>query len=204
MWRQETKIKITVLGDSGAGKTCLVMVLQGESFPKECHSTIIDKYQTTIDNTLVTIHDTGGLAEYKAKKEYKAIQAENVKDGNAYVLVYSVCDKASFKSVQDTFYPLIAEEYKNKAQNAVIFLCGNKCDLPADQHQVDSKVAKAFADQHNMGFIEASAKSNTNVAAPFKNVVQRANRLDPDEIIPTTKMLGITNGRMCVVQAPMP
>lgn len=51
-------------------------------------------------------------------------------------------------------------------------LVGNKTDL-AEAREVDAEEARAFAEQHGMLFVEASAKTAANVAQIFEGVAAR-------------------------------
>ena len=50
----------------------------------------------------------------------------------------------------------------NSDEKICRILIGNKCDLDA-KRQVESAVAKDFADQHGMKYYESSAKTGNNV-----------------------------------------
>jgi len=55
------------------------------------------------------------------------------------------------------------------SQIAYYFLVGNKLDL-SDNRKVDENIARDFATQNSMGFLETSARSSTNVDVLFKQI----------------------------------
>ena len=54
----------------------------------------------------------------------------------------------------------------NADENICRILIGNKCDMEA-KRQVDTQVAKEYAEQNNMKYYESSAKTGTNVDTLF-------------------------------------
>ena len=53
----------------------------------------------------------------------------------------------------------------------VIFLCGNKTDLQ-DKRAVTLEEGEKCALEHNVHFIETSAKTSYNIKRLFKNIAQ--------------------------------
>lgn len=56
--------------------------------------------------------------------------------------------------------------------NTVIFLIGNKCDLDS-QRDVTREEAQKFADDNNLIFLEASAKTGENVEDAFLETAKK-------------------------------
>lgn len=55
-------------------------------------------------------------------------------------------------------------------------LVGNKLDLADDERQVTTEQGNDLAKKFNCGFIEASAKTNTNVKELFFELVRMINK----------------------------
>ena len=69
-----------------------------------------------------------------------------------------------------------------------IMLVGNKLDLD-EERQVTAEQGRALAQKFNCGFIEASAKTNTNIKELFFELVRQIKKwreLHPEQN-PTTK-----------------
>lgn len=80
----------------------------------------------------------------------------------AALLVYDITNKESFNSLSRW----IAEARNHGNKDITLTLVGNKNDLE-ENRAVSTEEAKAFADQHNLIFVETSAKTGSNVDAAF-------------------------------------
>lgn len=162
--------KIVIMGDGGVGKSCLVNVFVGNAFPDDYDATIFDKYRAciTVDGKSINVelHDTAG------QDEFTALWDDWIREADAIVLLYSVVDQKTFEVITQNLYPLILRTREADAESLPIALCGNKCDLPADQHEVDAKAVEDYAKENGWGWVEASAKSNINVKVPFEHVAR--------------------------------
>lgn len=58
---------------------------------------------------------------------------------------------------------------KNANENVAKMLIGNKCDAE-ERRAVDEKKGKEAAKQHNISFLETSAKTNINVKRAFHEI----------------------------------
>lgn len=98
-----------------------------------------------------------------------------IREGNGFILVYSIIDKESFLECEKLF------EQINKALDGDIFpgfLVGNKCDMN-DQRKVEQEEGKSLAKKNNCQFMEVSAKSGINIdelfAALLKDMIVYEN-----------------------------
>ena len=85
-------------------------------------------------------------------------------DAHGALIVYNIADYSFYADVEEwldelRIYP-----------NIVIMLVGNQCDLK-HHRQVPTKVAKEYAEENSMMFMEISAKDGTNVEAAILNLV---------------------------------
>jgi len=80
--------------------------------------------------------------------------------------VYDVTSMSSFKHVAEWLREL--KQYADS--NIVILLVGNKTDLK-DRREVKREDAAAYADQHQLAFIETSALDQTNVDLAFDRII---------------------------------
>jgi GTPase SAR1 family protein len=64
---------------------------------------------------------------------------------------------------------------KNKTKQIPIILVGNKLDLE-EERAVTSEQGRALAQKFGTGFLEASAKTNTNVSEIFFELVRMINK----------------------------
>merc|ERR1711924_484363 len=96
----------------------------------------------------------------------KSIQAEGT------LLVYDLTKHGTFENVDRWL-----RELRDHAEaNIVGMLVGNKSDLKT-QRAVETSEAMAFAEQHNLAFIETSALDASGVDVAFQNILTEIYRL---------------------------
>jgi len=171
-----TLYKLVVLGDGGVGKTALTIQLCLNHFVETYDPTIEDSYrkQVVIDqqSCMLEVLDTAG------QEEYTALRDQWIRDGEGFVLVYSISSRASFARIEK-FHHQIQRTMNASFGPAPVMLVGNKCDRVTER-EVSTQEGSALAKQLNCEFVEASAKNCINVETAFFNVVrqlrkQRAN-----------------------------
>ena len=90
------------------------------------------------------------------------------------MLVYDVCDRASFNSIRNW----VDQIQQHADQNVNLLLVGNKCDLLRDggaasgQSFVTKEEGEALAREYDVGFFETSAKEDINVDAAFMKLAK--------------------------------
>jgi len=162
--------KIVVVGGGGVGKSALTIQLIQNQFLDEYDPTIEDSYrkQVTIDKQtcLLDILDTAGQEEYSAMRE------QYMKNGQGFLLVFSVISKQSFNEIT----PFIKQIHRVKdADRVPSVLVGNKCDL-ADSREVTLEEGKDLAAKNFCPYLESSAKERINVEESFFQLVREINR----------------------------
>jgi len=153
--------KILLIGDSGVGKSCLLLRFADDSWTETHISTIgVDfKIKTlTIDGKTVKLQiwDTAG------QERFRTITSSYYRGAQGIILVYDCTDKESFNNVKQW----MGEIDRYACENVNKLLVGNKCDLVAEK-TVDVAAAKEFADSYDIPFIETSAKTAHNVEKCF-------------------------------------
>jgi len=153
--------KILLIGDSGVGKSCLLLRFADDSWTETHISTIgVDfKIKTLeIDGKTVKLQiwDTAG------QERFRTITSSYYPGAQGIILVYDCTDVESFNNVKQW----MGEIDRYACENVNKLLVGNKCDL-ADQKNVETTTAKEFANSYDIPFIETSAKTAHNVDACF-------------------------------------
>nr|AFY09909.1 small GTP-binding protein Rab1b [Babesia sp. BQ1/Lintan] len=183
--------KIIIIGDSGAGKSSLLLRFADDTYSESYMSTIgVDfKIKTVkIDNATIKLQiwDTAG------QERFRTITSTYYRGAHGIITVYDVTSRVSFESVKKTWLTDI-EKYSNA--NITKILIGNKIDLE-DQRAVTTDEAREFATQHNMDYIEASAKTAQNVEKAFESIARtpkdKATRCTTTTTTPNTFNLGST------------
>ncbi|ODV90710.1 hypothetical protein CANCADRAFT_15103, partial [Tortispora caseinolytica NRRL Y-17796] len=158
--------KLVVLGDGGVGKTALTIQLCLNHFVATYDPTIEDSYrkQVTLDDEtcILEILDTAG------QEEYTSLRDQWIRDGQGFMLVYSITSSNSFSRIPSFFNQI--QRVKDSTDFPCI-LVGNKCDREEDR-EVSRADAEALAKKMNCPFIETSAKQNVNTEKAFTDVVR--------------------------------
>jgi len=162
-------IKCVIMGCGGVGKSAITLQLMQNRFIEGHDPTIEDSYQKYINvdgkPCRLDILDTAG------QEEFKSMRSAYMRQGQGYILVYSVTDKASFEKTSE-FYDEVSRA-KGGKENVILVLVGNKCDLK-DDRQVKTSEGKALADKYQTPlFFESSAKSNINIKEIFDALIKR-------------------------------
>ncbi|KAG5360091.1 Ras-like protein [Yarrowia sp. B02] len=159
--------KLIVLGDGGVGKTALTIQLCLNHFVEEYDPTIEDSYrkQVVLDGqtAMLEILDTAG------QEEYTALRDQWIRDGEGFILVYSITSRSSFSRIR-TYYEQI-QRVKEDDEGFSVVIVANKSDRTTER-VVSLEDGKALARELNSGFFEASAKLNVNIENAFFDCVR--------------------------------
>ena len=152
--------KILIIGESGVGKTCLLLRFTEDSFTTTFLTTIGIDFKIKIINLedkliKLQIWDTAG------QERFRTITKTYYKGAHGIILTYDVTDQDSFKNIRNWIKQIEA----NAQGNVKRVLVGNKCDKP--DRVVTEEEGKKLADDYSMSFFETSAKTNQNVSEVF-------------------------------------
>lgn len=158
--------KILMVGDSGVGKSSLLLRFTDDTFTDNFISTIgVDfKIRTVnLDGKVIKmqIWDTAG------QERFRTITSSYYRGAHGVILVYDVTDQVSFNNARQW----LTEIERYACGNVVKLLVGNKSDL-VSKRVVSTATGKEFADQFHLPFIEASAKDGSNVKQAFMTLVK--------------------------------
>ncbi|ORZ22616.1 ras family-domain-containing protein [Absidia repens] len=154
-------IKLLLIGDSGVGKSCLLLRFSDDSFTPSFITTIgIDFKIRTIEldgkRIKLQIWDTAG------QERFRTITTAYYRGAMGILLVYDVTDERSFANVQNWFSNI--EQHANEGVNKI--LIGNKCDME-EKRVVTKAQGEALASELGIQFMETSAKANIGVEEAF-------------------------------------
>jgi small GTP-binding protein len=156
--------KIALIGDSGIGKSSILIRFTENDFKDDTTSTIgVDFKIVSVDLgngtfAKMQIWDTCG------SERFKSLTASFIKSCPAFLLIFDITKYKSFKNLEN-WMNIINENTNPK----LLCLIGNKCDLE-DQRQVTTQEALDFSRKHNLKYIETSAKTNENIENVFVHV----------------------------------
>lgn len=154
--------KLLLIGDSGVGKSCLLLRFTDNTYTEHFVSTIgVDfKIRTVpVDNKVIKLQiwDTAG------QERFRTITSSYYRGAHGIAVVYDISDAESFQHVQQWL-----EEVQRYATMPYVvkILIGNKADKVKDR-QVSFEEGQTYAAAQDMKFLETSAKNATNVEEMF-------------------------------------
>ena len=147
------------------GKTSIIYRLQNQGFSSECYvstsdidfSQVIYKEVNNKVNMQIQLVDTPCNNSRNNQENFEF--GSLVGDTNAIVFVYDINNYESFKSLEE----YISKVEKKAAKGCLLFLLGNKLDIPSGKKRLVTKEnAQNFANGKNLIFLgECSAKEDT-------------------------------------------
>jgi len=159
--------KLLLIGDSGVGKSCLLLRFADNTYTDSYISTIgVDFKIRTLDidgkTVKLQIWDTAG------QERFRTITSSYYRGAHGIIVVYDVTDKVSFNNVKQW----LGEIDRYACQSVNKLLVGNKADL-VEKKVVDYNESKEFADSLGISFLETSAKSAQNVEEAFLTMTRQ-------------------------------
>jgi Ras-related protein Rab-8A len=157
----DMQMKLLMIGDSGVGKTCLLLRYANDSFSPTFITTIgIDFKIKNIDidgkRVKLQIWDTAG------QERFRTITTSYFRGAQGILLLYDVTDRRSFESIRNW----VSQIQQHADVNVNKILVGNKCDM-LDEKVVSTEEGQKLAREFGMDFFECSAKNNINVEPAF-------------------------------------
>ncbi len=152
--------KLLLIGDSGVGKSCLLLRFADNSYTDSYISTIgvdfkIRNLELDGKKIKLQIWDTAG------QERFRTITSSYYRGAHGIIIVYDITDQETFNNVRNW----LQEIDKFASDNVNKLLVGNKSDR--SDRQVDTNQARDFAASLGIPFIETSAKTAANVEQAF-------------------------------------
>ena len=165
--KEDFKLKVVLLGDSGVGKTNLISRYVTNKFEEDTKSTIgveffCKTYKVNNDKIIkVEIWDTAG------QERYKSITSVYYKGAKGAFIVYDITKKDSFKNIDKWIQDL--REFGE--DDAAILIVGNKSDLE-ESREVTTDEVKKKAEVYKMAYCETSALKSKNINYAFQTLIK--------------------------------
>lgn len=169
--------KILLLGDTGTGKSCLILRYAHDTFTDSPISTIGADFKTKsmeVDGKIVKndVWDSYG------QERFRNIVPNNARGAHAIIISFDLTKRDSFEHVKQW----LIESSRYAIQSTNIVLVGTKSDL-TDSRAVGSKEVTDFVnnpDNKIEAYVETSSKSGDNVNVLF-GITNRLiiNRMSP-------------------------
>lgn len=155
-----------MIGNSGVGKSCLLLRFADDQFQENFMPTIgVDfKIRTiNVDEKVckLQIWDTAG------QERFKTITSSYYKGAHGIIVVYDITDRDSFNAV----HTWMSEIEKYTQDNITRILVGNKTDLE-NRRAVSFEEGQEMANHYGVRFLETSAKECKNVETAFTTMTR--------------------------------
>lgn len=182
--KKHTIVKIITLGDTNAGKSCIIHYFIENEFTNMQNTVGVDFYAKTIDykgNLIkVQIYDTSG------QEKFKTISANYYKRADGILLVFDLTRKETFSNIE---YWIKEMKDQMDISNIGVVLLGNKSDL-VEEKKVSPKEGKDLAETLKTKYYETSAKNGNNIDESIHFLIEeiiKKKEIDFTESNPKTR-----------------
>eukprot|EP00298_Acanthocystis_sp_HF-20_P026727 c454_g1_i1.p1 GENE.c454_g1_i1~~c454_g1_i1.p1 ORF type:complete len:218 (-),score=52.97 c454_g1_i1:131-751(-) len=153
--------KYIIIGDTGVGKSCLLLQFTDKRFQPVHDLTIGVEFgarMIEIDSQPVKLQiwDTAG------QESFRSITRSYYRGAAGALLVYDITRRETFNHLTSW----LDDARQHSSSNMVIMLIGNKCDLQ-ERRAVQYEEGERFARENGLIFMETSAKTAQNVDEAF-------------------------------------
>ncbi|CAB1436915.1 unnamed protein product [Pleuronectes platessa] len=166
-------VKCVLVGDSGVGKTALLVRFTSETFP--------DTYKPTVfDNTGVEVYMDGvqislGLWDTGGNDNFRQIRPRSYQQADVVLICYSVANPNSLANVQHKW---MAEVRENLPRVPVLVVATQTDLRETGAHRsgcISAAEGRRMAQEvHAKGYLECSSLSNRGVQQVFEYAVRTA------------------------------
>jgi len=159
--------KYIIIGDTGVGKSCLLLQFTDKRFQPVHDLTIGVEFgarMITIDSRQIKLQiwDTAG------QESFRSITRSYYRGAAGALLVYDITRRETFNHLTRW----LEEARQNSNSNMAIMLIGNKSDLE-HRRAVSTKEGEQFAQENGLIFLETSAKTAQNVEEAFIKTAEK-------------------------------
>ncbi|XP_055376380.1 ras-related protein Rab-1B [Condylostylus longicornis] len=161
--------KVILCGDYGVGKSSLFRRFATNTFvtATDRNSTLgldhIHKFYTSEDRTIrLQLWDTGGM------ERVASVTSSYYKFAEGAILVFALDNETSFHSLSQHLLDVVTY-----AENAKIFICGNKSDLEQSKPQVSNSDILEFTEQCQSmisSIYKTSCKTGEGIEEMFQDI----------------------------------
>merc|ERR1712194_912755 len=181
--------KFIIIGDAGAGKSCLLHHFIENKFKKSSSHTIGVEFGSKIiqvaNRTIkLQIWDTAG------QERYRSVTRSYYRGAAGALIVYDITSRETYQHVMNW----LSDARTLARADISIIAVGNKCDMK-DRRAVTYLEASRLAQENDLLFLETSALTGEGVEEVFIKVARMIlNKIEDGLIDPHTMVSGIHTG----------
>ncbi|XP_026848154.1 ras-related protein Rab-26 isoform X4 [Drosophila persimilis] len=149
-----------------AGRALIRMISSGNGPDEDEDFDIMGKNKVVVvDGTRVKLQiwDTAG------QERFRSVTHAYYRDAHALLLLYDVTNKTTYDNIR----AWLGEIREYAQEDVVIVLIGNKADCSGSERQVKREDGERLGREHNVPFMETSAKTGLNVELAFTAVARQ-------------------------------
>ena len=169
--------KLVIIGDSGVGKSCILLRFADDTFTDNYYSTIgVDFRFKCVEigerKCKLQIWDTAG------QERFKTVTSAYYRGADGIIIVFDQTDRESFNNVQNW----IEDISKYSTEEPAKIIIANKDDIANEKKIVKSEDISELEKKTGLEVIKTSAKTGENIDYAFKKLTQkllidRSNRI---------------------------
>jgi small GTP-binding protein len=157
--------KLLIVGESGVGKTCMLLRFADNLFEEDFLSTIGVDFKVkeiVVDSKRVKLQ----IWDSAGQERFRNITSSYYRNCSGIIIVYDVTRRDSFDKVTDWI-----SEVRRFVPTVPLIVVGNKCDR--EDRQVPTADGQGLAEKQGLIFLETSAKANTNIEEAFQEMSKK-------------------------------
>ena len=159
-------LKIVILGAEGVGKTSICLRFVHNLFGNKYLPTFEDTYKQNLEIDGNEYHLQ--ILDTQRTEQFLALRDIYTNDSDAFLLIYSITDKASFELLEDL------RDQIARVKDGFDFpflIVASKSDLE-DQREVSKNDLIGMEKKWNCSSIQVSAKDSINVFESFQQIIR--------------------------------
>ena len=158
--------KIVLIGDSGVGKSNILLRYVSNKFDTSSKATIGAEFQSKFIKTEDDLTISAQIWDTCGQEKYSDISKIYYKNAVGALIVYDITCRESFVNAQNWLKKI----RETAVEDIVILLIGNKSDL-IHTREIQMSEGSSFAEKNGMGFIETSALDSNNIETAFSILI---------------------------------
>ena len=160
--------KLVIIGDSGVGKSCILLRFADDTFTENYYSTIgVDFRFKCVDigerKCKLQIWDTAG------QERFKTVTSAYYRGADGIIIVFDQTDKESFNNIQHW----IEDISRYSTDEPAKIIIANKDDMAEEKKIVKNEDINEWEKKTGLEVIKTSAKTGENVEYAFKKLAQQ-------------------------------
>ncbi|OQR66439.1 GTP-binding protein Rhes-like [Tropilaelaps mercedesae] len=165
--------KLVVMGASRVGKSAIIQQFLYNRYPAKYVPTVEEFHSGEFDFNGASI--TLDIIDTSGSYEFPAMRRLSIEKGDAFLLVFSIDDAASFEQVVRLRDEIFAHNNRQLERRSIIVVA-NKTELSSERWRVKREIAETLvAIDWELGYVECSAKEGRGIIEIFRRLMLQCN-----------------------------